>query len=454
MEKKVLKFEFTSYESNWSSKELRFNYTTHFEDGRSESYQEILHLNFDFDTEKCNSESMRHALEYLHILLGISYYKMYAPDTVEVPYELDPKQADVFNKLYSIGLGEFYYTNDLHYLDRKLFSSSTDNAELKSDVTLLTTALVQHGGGKDSLVSVEVVKKSNTQFELFSLNTSKLQEDVARAIGKDMTVVTRTLDGKMLQQSKDQSVYVGHVPVAAMYAGVSVVVALLKGHRYVVASNEASANYGNVSFDGHIINHQWDKSEEFEDMFNTYVSKYIHEDMRYFSLLRPLHEISIAKIFTQYQQYFTVFSSSNHHFLLDKSGTSKRWDVRYSKGKVEFVYALFSAILPKEQVLLVFEEDIYARDDVLDKFKELLGIKDIKPLECVGTPEETKAAMYLAYQTGDYSGTPVMSYFESEVLPTIQDPEKLVNEVFTYGDDSRIPMEFQSVLKSMYQSLI
>jgi hypothetical protein len=75
-----------------------------------------------------------------------------------------------------------------------------------------------------------------------------------------------------------------------------------------------------------------------------------------------------------------------------------------------------------------------------------LGVKDIKPFDCVGTPDEVKVALYHAMKRGEYVQDASMKMFEGEVLPTIPSIEDLEAEVFSYGDDSNIPEEFRKLL--------
>lgn len=449
MDSKATEFRCTSFSTDWEARELSFMYEVVLADSKIVSFTERITLPKDISLENVNKPEIHNALILLHLLLGTSYYKMHVAHTFSHPYKLSHSQADFWNKMYGIGLGEFYYVNDLLLIHRKLFSEQDGTYYDGQSIDLSERALVQHGGGKDSLVSVEVVKQTGIDFDLVTFGTSLLQESVAKKIGKETHIVQRIIDPKLFELSTLGHVYTGHVPIASMYAGISVLVALLNGNSYVVASNEKSANYGNVQFDDHTVNHQWDKSDEFEDMIQTYITENIHHSLRFFSLMRPLSELAIVMLFSKYSEYFTTFSSSNHHFVLKADKNPKRWDVKYSKGKVEFVYALFTGAVAKEIVLEIFEEDIYSRDDVLEKYKELLGTKSIKPLECVGTPDETKAAMYLAHLSGDYEETPVMQYFVNKVFPTISHPQQLVIDELTYGDDSRIPENLKKTLRSM-----
>ncbi len=436
-------FEFTSIAPFWGEARVEFGYTIHFDDGSSTSFTEKLTLPSAISISNEKSESVERALQSLHLILGISYYKLHCPPEISIKeYELDKDQAEFWNTVYTKGLGEFFYRNQIDFrgLVKFPYADSPVSPIHQNDKGVDGgRSLVLIGGGKDSVVSAEIVKKSGAPFDFFAINVTDLQKDVAAVIGKDIKTIQRFVDPKLLELGKSADVYQGHIPISVVYAFISLLYAILFDYQYIITSNEHSSSYGSVDYLGMEINHQWSKGIEFENLFR----KYTTSGVVYFSLLRPLHEISIAKIFTNYPQYFTHFSSSNHNFKIDASGKKSRWDLEYSKGKVEFVYAILSAFLSKNDMDKIFEIEPYSLESTLDIYMELLGKKDIKPLDCVGTPEETTVALYLAYKKGEYAGTVVMNYFEKEILPGLTNIEELKKEVFSYGDDSNIPEDFK-----------
>lgn len=445
-------FEFTHTSADWGAGELTFSYKIELENGTVHEFTERLVLPEPVEVSVGSSPAVQATLRLVHMLLGTSYFKLFGPAEIRHTYKISQLEADYWNTMYTQGMGEYYYVNGLEYEGRVNFPFELGyQPEMpEGGVELGNRALIMHGGGKDSIVSVEIARKAAMEYDLFAMNESDIQQSVADVMGKKTYAIKKTIDPRLIELNKAGNVYNGHVPIAAIYCALAVLYGLLKGYKYVVVSNEHSATYGNVDYKGLKVNHQWDKSEYYEDLFRSYLKLNISSDVEFFSLLRPLYEIKIAEIFSHFPQYFEAFSSSNHNFLLDPSGVKKRWSVDYSKGKVEFVWAILSACLSRSDMLRIFQEDIYARVDVLDKFKELLGVKDIKPLECVGTPEETQVAMYRAHTRGEFEHTPVMQYFVSDVLPTIQNSiDALTEEVFSYGDDSRIPSPFKEALSAI-----
>ncbi|OGK19298.1 hypothetical protein A3D80_00205 [Candidatus Roizmanbacteria bacterium RIFCSPHIGHO2_02_FULL_40_13b] len=443
-------FEFSSINPHFTEAYVAFEYTVHFEDSSSTQFVEKLQFHSPVSVPSEKTKAVEYALQAIHLILGISYYKLYCPKEIRiVGYSLGLEQAEFWNTVYTKGLGEFFYKNNIDFRGLVKFPTRggeegigrSGGAEEKRSRGEEEKALILHGGGKDSIVSVEMMKSTQIPFHLFALNPTRIQEDVANVMQKEIKSIKRELDPKL---STLTEVYQGHIPISVIYAFTALLYGLLFDYTYIIASNEASSSYGSVEYLGMEVNHQWSKSLEFENLLREYVSTFISTEIEYFSLLRPYHEIEIAKKFAAYPKYFTHFSSSNHNFTI-LEGKEKRWDLEYSKGKVEFAYAILAAFLSKKNMDEIFEFEPFALESTLDKYKELLGTKGSKPLDCVGTPQETKVALLMAHEKGEYVGTPVMNYFEQVVLPTMTDIESMKKEVFKYGNSSNIPQQFSNL---------
>jgi hypothetical protein len=216
-------------------------------------------------------------------------------------------------------------------------------------------------------------------------------------------------------------------------------------------SNEKSANEGNTFLHGIEINHQRSKSYQFESDFSQYIKKYISPDIEYFSLLRGMYEIKIAKIFAQYPQYFDIFSSCNNNFKLIES--NKTTDHRRCGvcPKCTFVYATLRPFLSDEAIKKIFDQELYENESLLPLYKQLLGVDGIKPFECVGTNEEVVYAMYLHYERikNNPQIPPIMDFFKNNILPTLS-PQRLSslekNVFMLYTQETQIPSSFISIL--------
>jgi hypothetical protein len=421
---------------------------------------------------------LNNVLDSLSLALGISYYKLYCPKQIVLEgLQLSKEQAEFWNKVYTKGLGEFFYKNKIDFRELISFPFNDEQTECpkcsevdcppslkatvgqgksapaelsllrqaqdRNDKKKLERSLVGIGGGKDSIVTAELLKSLKKPFIGFAVETHAIKERVAQILGVDLIIVKRQIDPKLFELNKKPGVYNGHVPVSSIYAFIGLLTALLYDYRNIIVSNEQSANYGNTTYLGEKINHQWSKSFEFEVLFQEYVKNYLTPDVTYFSLLRPFSEIAIVKCFADYPQYFSVFSSCNRNFKITEK-TNIKWCARCAK--CAFAFAMFSAFLPKKQLVNIFGQNLFNRSDLLQVYKELLGVSAIKPFDCVGTPEEVQVAFYLAMLRREYENDIAMKFFQKEVLPKIKNIDTISNEVFKLSIENRIPEEFQGVL--------
>lgn len=409
-----MQFTFVGFDDALSSGIVRFHYELE-KDGVATPFTET--IVFDpamYAGKQLPQAAITRILENLLLVLGISYWKAYCPrDIVIKPFTLTRAQAEFWNTVYTKGLGEFFYQNNIDYRGLVAFPFD-EHAESPSLANIQTNeaSLVMLGGGKDSIVSAELLRKEGKPFSLVALSPSEIHKQVAAAIGAPLIPISRTLDPALFELNKQPGVYNGHIPISAVYAWVDVLAAALTGNRYVVASNEESANYGNVEYLGTEINHQWSKSFEFETLFQQYLRDFVTTDIHYYSLLRPMKEIQIVEEFSKYPKYFGVFTSCNTNFrILEKQ--DKRWCGTCPK--CAFVFLLLSAYLPKEQLVDIFGKNLFADESLLPLYRELLGLVGIKPFECVGTPEESKEAFLLAAKKEDYKNDPVITTLAKEL---------------------------------------
>jgi hypothetical protein len=180
-----------------------------------------------------------------------------------------------------------------------------------------------------------------------------LHKVVGDAIGAPRLLMLRTMDPKVFEMNT-QGYYNGHVPISGIIAFILTTAAYLYDYSAIIMSNEKSANEGNTILDGIEINHQRSKSYQFESDFSQYIRKYLSPDLNYFSLLRGMYEIKIAKVFAQYPQYFPVFSSCNNNFKIIES--NKTTDHRRCGvcPKCAFVYTTLRPFLSDTDTQRIF----------------------------------------------------------------------------------------------------
>lgn len=431
-------FTFVGYQANIQKGIVIFSYEMQIKSKRFEFHEEL-----SFKPPITSTiQALKPSLESLLLMLGISYWKTYCPATIIIkPFTLTRKQAEFWNLVYTKGLGEFFYKNKIDFLGLVQFPYEDSEVEKTDSSSYTPRSLVLFGGGKDSIVSAELLKDHNKDYSLLAINSVQLQRRIADQIGKNLIEIQRKLDPKLFELNTEEGVYNGHIPISAVYAFISLFAAIIYDYQYCVASNEESSNYGNISYLGQGINHQWSKSFEFEKEIHAYISKYISKHITYFSLLRPIHEIEIVRLFSKYKEYFPLFSSCNRNFKLSGSINGPLWCGRCPK--CAFVFLLLSAFLPKVEVVHIFKKNLFADESLLMLYKELLGSEGFKPFECVGTPEESLWAFAEMLKRGEYNDDSVVKSMKS-MRTDIQDPH-----VFDVRHNNLIPNEFKDVISSL-----
>ena len=317
----------------------------------------------------------------------VNYWKLtIAPNIIIKCGKLTKEQEDFFRKLYFNGEGEFFYVNGLKPdYDTFVNFNSLGKVLDKNVEVSFTGNMIGVGGGKDSCVSLELIinEKDNA---CFIINPKPVTLECCKVANIDKVYeVRRVLDKKMIDLNNEGYLN-GHIPFSAMVAFVSYLLAYLNERKYVVLSNESSANESNVA--GTNINHQYSKSYEFEDDFQKYAAKYLGEGIKYFSFLRPLSEYQIGMIFAnRCQRFHKIFKSCN----VGSKGEVWHWCCNCAK--CLFVFSLLSPHLYKDKLVEIFGEDMFENKELLTMFKELLGKENVKPFDCVGTFEEINYAI-------------------------------------------------------------
>ena len=150
------------------------------------------------------------------------------------------------------------------------------------------------------------------------------------------------------------------------------------------------------------VNHQYSKSYEFEKDFQEYAQEFLSKNIKYYSFLRPLSEYQIAMLFARDKRYHKIFKSCN------PGSKQVPWVWCGECAKCLFVFALLSPFLYKEELVDIFQQDLFTKEELLPLFKELLGKGEKKPFDCVGTFEEI-----------NYAVTKTIKNLDKDKLPTL-----------------------------------
>jgi UDP-N-acetyl-alpha-D-muramoyl-L-alanyl-L-glutamate epimerase len=407
---KNLTFVFRGYSHNLKKGEVVFSFG--FRGEKNIDFAEK--ISFPPVVSQIPEALLKSLLNNLMLILGISYWKLYCPKEIVIKSNfLTKEQAEFWNIVYTKGLGEFFYKNKLDFRGLINFPYIKEAEAKPVDLLRSDRALLGIGGGKDSIVVAEMLKKQNKDFDVL-LEADKIKQEVASVIGKDTFTIKRELDSKLFSLNNEKGVYNGHVPISVAYAFWGIMACVFYDYNAFLVGNEKSANYGNVEYLGVMINHQWSKSEEFEKLFNEYAKKFITPSIEYSSPLRNMTELQVVEEFVKYPKYFKVFSSCNRNFRINKvlrQAQGLRWCGECPK--CLFVFICLAAFLPKKEVLSIFDKNLFEDKDLIPLLEELIGVRNFKPFECVGTQEETKEALEKIIIKGEFNDSVLIKHFNS-----------------------------------------
>lgn len=312
--------------------------------------------------------------------------------------------------------------------------------------------LIPVGGGKDSVVSLELLRPLGAARFSLCMNASRASracEETAGILAEQRVHFRRRMDSLLLEKNREGYLN-GHVPFSAILAHYAYLEALLHEIPYIALSNEASAEASFV--EGEEVNHQWSKSLEFERAFRSFCETELGAAAHYFSFLRPLSELAIAALFAEKKNYHRLFRSCN---LGSKEGRNL-WCCACAK--CLFVYILLSAFLDPDETEAIFGENVLEKDELLDDFERLIGKIKVKPFECVGETEEVRYALSLTLKR--YAGRPLPAllrhYLEEEKEGTEAENHRgSTEEMHSHGgraplgslDATLLPEPFRSYLE-------
>ncbi|MCH8268763.1 MAG: hypothetical protein IH846_14715 [Acidobacteria bacterium] len=401
------------------------------------------------------------ALENLVFHLGLiemlSYWKAAcSPEIVVRAGALNSEQRAWWTELIHRGMGEYFYVNQID-LQRtevvRITAGREGKPQEEKQIPRLVgdddqRDLVLTSGGKDSVVALELLREAGREFDCLLLNPAEAARAVAGRAGCGRTVVVRrTLDPRLLELNAAGYLN-GHTPFSALLAILGVAAAVLGGYRRVIVSNERSAEQATLQLPEGEVNHQYSKTFHFERGFRRYAQTYLASGVEYFSLLRPLYELQIARLFSSYPQYFPLFRSCNR--AVDRNA----WCCRCPK--CLFVYTALYPFLEKQQLDGIFGEDLFAWEGAAEGLRALLGMDRDKPFECVGTKEETLAAIYLCVEKARGEGSilpPALRAMEETVLSSLSrsagsDLPALAENILTaWTDEHHLPPDLAAALR-------
>ena len=401
-----------------------------------------------FALDATRAQAVEQAVRLLHLITGVSYYKAAVPNEIRIDgYAIDAATAVLMEQVYVHGLGEFAYRNGLSLHGRVRFPVAAQAPAPAAAAGLREHALVAIGGGKDSLVSIEALRGAGVDQTVTWIGGSQLIAACAARTGLPTLNIGRALAPELFEYNR-QGAWNGHIPVTAINSAIMVLAALLHGVDQVVFSNERSASYGSMIPGTGEVNHQWSKGWAFESAFGAYVQSHVAADLQYYSLLRPLSELAVARQFARTDHYDAHFSSCNRNFHLLGERPTNRWCGVCPK--CHFVFLALAPFMPKPRLVGIFGRNLLDDANQTGGFDALLEYQDHKPFECVGEGQESRAAMAALGDRPEWREDAIVARFNREIRPQLAASELAVAPLLEIGGEHSIPAALWERLRANF----
>jgi hypothetical protein len=383
-----------------------------------------------------HAEAAQAAARLLFLLAGVSYYKTAAPPVIDLgETALTATEENFLRDFYLHGLGEFAYRNNLDLTSIDFRASRAPIQAPSPPASHRNRALVPFGGGIDSIVTVEQVRK-HADVALFVVSRPgdlfDAIEGPAAVTGLPIVRAEREIDPQLLR-SAELGFLNGHVPVTGILSAIAILAAVLEDRDAVVMSNEWSASVPTLEYQGRPVNHQYSKSEEFEAAFRAVLAATPGPLPEYFSWLRDRTELWVGQEFARLTPYHSTFRSCNKAFYTERARRFTHWCGECDK--CVFIDLILAPFLPADalrQIFAVTGEPL-TNPALAGKFRSLLGA-GAKPFECVGEVTECRAAVLLAARRPDRAGDGLLVTLATEVAswpdaPTPAEVEAMLRPV-------------------------
>jgi hypothetical protein len=309
------------------------------------------------------------------------------------------------------------------------------------------------GGGKDSLVAMKALEEIGASYDSLVYSTSfygrqepqhqlasNLLAHLKPAHQRRQWIADDFVDFPVLRLRPDfkaATITAAETPSSIFNA---LPYALAYGYRYLCLAHERSADAGQLFWDaiGEEVNHQWGKSFEAEKLINTYVKRHLVANCEYFSILKPLYDLGIFGRLRAYQAAVPATHSCN---------ISKPWCMRCPK--CLYVWLGYAAFLDAGTVKKTFGEGnpLDAEENVF-LFRQLVGLEDQLPFECIGEAKEAAFMMSLCRRRG-YRGRAIAAC--QAALDRLDEGAVLDHYLAVTADDANLPSEFRAALERNYR---
>ncbi|ERT06310.1 hypothetical protein M595_3707 [Lyngbya aestuarii BL J] len=414
-------------------------------------------VSLDFLIQRYSAETIHRFVAYIALFEGMKFCSLYPKkfDISVIAEWLSPQTPKLFNQIYRGVFAQNLYENQMTNYSGAVLVYNQDLTE-KKPLKIRgenPTVLAGCGGGKDSFLAMKLLEDSNLTFASMQYSHSvygkadlqhKLIDNVLQHVqpinAHKISIFDDFVDYPFVQ------LYCPHlsgitVPETPVSIFESLILMLNFDYQYLSLAHEKSANTGNLFSAelGQEVNHQWGKGYEAERIINQFIRDNLLDNFTYFSILQPLYDYRIFKNLSRYPEVLPSLHSCN---------IQKPWCKKCPK--CAYVWLGLMANFEPNVVDAVFQNNLFDDPDLLPIFRQMLGLAEHTPFECIGEINESRLAMKKCLEKG-LSGL-AMDVFVREVLSDLtidwQTLEDKYNRV--YESEHAIPDNiFQGIVNQL-----
>ncbi|MFM5982533.1 MAG: hypothetical protein ACKO9I_18815 [Sphaerospermopsis kisseleviana] len=318
---------------------------------------------------------------------------------------LEPAVLDLFVKIYQGVFAQHWYENNItDYQQPEIITSQ--KLGVSQPISILgnnQTILAGCGGGKDSILAMKMLEvggipyasmqyshsvygKADFQHNLISQVLECVQPTSKHRISifDDFT----EFPFLKLYFPENSGITAPETPVSIFE---SLILMLDKGYNYLCLAHEKSANTGNLFWDeiDKEVNHQWGKGLAVEQILDQFIQEHLLTNFKYFSILQPIYDYRIFQNFSKYPEFIPKIHSCN---------IQKPWCKKCPK--CAYVWLGLMAFSQASIVNEVFKNNLFDDVDLLPTFREMVGLGEHTPFECIGEIEESRLLMKRCVERG------------------------------------------------------
>src|SRR3989344_317575 len=239
-------FTFGTYKVDTKRSTIIFTYRVKFTFGITKTFTDRLILT-DIKPEmwkKVPKDVLEPTLQALLLMIGINYWQAFPTRNIHIEgFTLTREQAHFWDSLYLNGLGEFFYLMKIDF--RNLIAFPYDDslvAPMPARFERPKRALLLNGAGKDSILSAEMLKASDTPFDFFAFAPTPAHKRIAALVGAKTITVKRRRDSQLGWITLFLGISSAY-PSVSTFTFIATLLAELLGYNSIIFSNERIAAF-------------------------------------------------------------------------------------------------------------------------------------------------------------------------------------------------------------------